>query len=233
MKLYTYCDPKQSEIKIKNSGGCKKQEYSYSDYLRFIDEVKKYYIKMYHSWYETDMSDSDSGSKTNYFTVNYNNMIIKDGKLYGTLVSTDGMFPKYYIFPLDQEKCAVELEGGYNSNAYEWTYESTKDCVGDSISCAFGYVLTDENILYSDDNKNIKFYTREVVNFLPENVIFDASDRAIGFRYSGFNVLFSDPKKTVNENHVLTLHKIDENFLDRNVINVYYDDFKNGNFFVV
>ena len=98
MKLYTYCDEKNSEIKLSCSGGIKKEEYTYEEYLSYLEEAKKFYVHMLHYYYETDMSDYDEGRIYNDFSINYNNMIIKDNKLFGVLVNTNGMFPKLYIY---------------------------------------------------------------------------------------------------------------------------------------
>ena len=68
MKLYTYCSQNDGEIKCKNDCGVKLENYSTSDYKRFMKEASKNYIRYFHSWYDTDMSDSDSGSDSSEYS---------------------------------------------------------------------------------------------------------------------------------------------------------------------
>ena len=75
MKLYTLCDKANTYIDTNTSFGIIKEEYSYSDYLKFVEDAKKYYVHMHRYYYETDMSDSDSGTIYDDYPINYSNMI--------------------------------------------------------------------------------------------------------------------------------------------------------------
>lgn len=248
MKLYTYCNEKECDIKCYNSGAVKLIEYTYDDYNRFIKKVKSKYIKAYHSWYETDMSDSDSGSNCKSFPINHTNIIIKDNKIYGVLIKTFGMFPKYFIFPLEKEKYAVELSGGYDSDYYEWKYENYDLESVNTYEASLKYLLIIENISYQikDNNKEISLYLREVIGFVQSDFIVK-NNKVIGLKYDNHEFIFDNPDSLRIEKTDIssypdyscekyTLYKlviIDELLLEQNIFEITYDNFKNGNYRII
>ena len=230
MKLYTFCKSHDSEIKLENSAGCRREEYSYGEYLRFLEEAKRYHVHLYHYYYETDMSDSDEGSDTVDFSINYNNMIIKDNKLYGVLVKTFSYFPKYLVYPLAEESCFIELAGGYNSNSYNWTYVENDLSSVATLEASLRYVVIKETTFYEEGTGEMSHYFREIFNLTQKDFILDG-DRITGVTADEREFSLSDvgSKITVG-NHVYTLVRLDEEFLEKNILLVTYEDFKRGDY---
>ena len=210
-----------------------------------IQKVKNKYVKAYHSWYETDMSDSSSGSNSKTFPINHTNIVIKDNEIYGVLVKTFGMFPKYLIFPLDKEKCSVELSGGYESDYYEWKYENYDLENIITYETSKKYVLIKENINYQikDNNKEIALYLREVIGFNQNDCIVK-NNKVVGLKYDSHEFIFDNPDSLkIEETNISsypnykyekhTLYKlliINESLLKENIFDITYNDFSEGNY---
>lgn len=243
MKLYTYCRQDEAEILCYNKEeGVKIVEYSLEDYLRYIDQVKKYYISYYHSWYDTDMSDRDEGSTSDNYPVNYSNIVIKDNNLYGVLVKNSNDFPNYLILVLEKEKVRLELGGGYSENSFNWFLK--KHEVEEETS---NHVLVHEIIKVSTDintnEKHLSIYKRKIIGFLANNQIFE-NDKLVGFTYDDCQFRLNDSStwinKTSEENkfgttieyatHVYTLIKVDKEFLDKEVFDCPYEDFRKNKY---
>ena len=229
MKLFTYCENEHSEVKLPKPHGVKQEEYTYEEYLSFLKEAKKYYIYMYHYYYETDMSDYSTGSSSEIFSINYNNMIIKDHKLYGVLVFNSNVFPDFYFYKFNDEEFKIELEGGYNSNSFTWSYK--KNNLNDylTLNASATYLLIKEVIKYKEDNpKEVSYYNREIINLTQNNFIVE-NEEIVGIKYNG--IIFKlDSKITTNDNVKYHLIKINPEFLEKNIMNVYYKDFQEGNY---
>ena len=240
MKLYTYCEKDEAKIVCHNkTEGVKLVEYSYQEYLAFIKEVCKYYIHYYHSWYETDMSDRDEGSTSDDYGINYSSLVIKDNKVYGVLVKNSNDFPDYLILVLKNEKVELELGGGYSSNSFDWSLK--KHELDDETP---NYVLIHELIQVSTDKKtnkkSISIYKRKIISFLEGNQVFEG-DKLIGFKYCGYEFKLDDPSTWIykesgekefsstieHATHVHTLVKVDKEFLDKEVFDCPYEDFRN------
>ncbi|MBE6143066.1 MAG: hypothetical protein E7177_03665 [Erysipelotrichaceae bacterium] len=237
MKLYTIVEDKEVLITSCNNNlkvGLK--EYSYKEYLSFIEEVKKYYLHEYHYWYTTDMSDRDEGSNVEKYTINHSNMVIRDNKVYGVLVKTGNNYPKYYICTFEKGEYYIDLAGGYNKNSFSWTIKENPYVIND-------YLIIREYISYSLYEKNNKkvlsIYRREVIGLFKEDAIFE-NDLLIGFKKDDQQFIISDPStyqniKTNNDYgndnyNIDTLVKVDEEFLNNNIFDVSYEDFRNGNY---
>ena len=240
MKLYTICSKEESLIDLKSTQGVKFQEYSMKDYEFFIEIAKKYYIQRYFSWYETDMSDSDSGSITDYYPINYNNMVVKDNKLYGVLVKTRGSLAEYYLLDFEKKQMSAALGGGYNDLDYDWCIKDNSFTNLEAINVSSNYILLCEKIAYN--GSKLYSYEREVVGFLPQDCIIK-NGCIIGLSYKNDSLLefiFSNEesltKKTETKNGKfknitnIKLVKLDEKFLNKNIKEVSYNDFKKGNF---
>ena len=240
MRLYTYCLKDEAEILCYNKKeGVKLVEYSYEDYLNFIEEAKKYYINYYHYWYETDMSDRDEGSTSDNYPVNYSNIVIRDNKLYGVLVKNSDDFPDYQILVLKNEKVKLELGGGYNENSFEWVLK--KHEIHEET---FNYVLVHELIQVSTDKNNeekhLSIYKRKIIGFLAKNQIFE-NDKLVGFTYDNYQFKLDDSSTWINKiskekeynttlehaTFIYTLIKVDKEFLDKEVFDCPYKDFRN------
>ena len=179
MKLFTICDKSESKLNLNGDLGVKLMEYSYEDYLNFLNQSKKYFVYESHDWYETDMSDSDSGSRNRKFSINYNNMIVKDNELYGVLVKTSQIFPSYYILTLKEKRYFIELEGGYNSNSYSWKLVEYDNI--NNIDILLSYILIVEKIIIEEKAGKTKiiYYDREIKNLMPQYLIYK-DDKVIG-----------------------------------------------------
>lgn len=238
MKLYTYCKKDEAEILCYNKeDGVKLVEYSFEDYLKLIEEAKKYYITYYHYWYDTDMSDSDEGSSSDSYPINFSNMIIKDNKLYGVLVKNSNDFPDYLILELKKENVKLELGGGYNTNSFTWSLKKHK--VDEETS---NYVLVHEIIQVSTNKntrkKSLSIYKRKILGFLDKNQVFE-NDKLVGFNYYGNEFRLDDSSNWIQKNieeiefsdtiahstHLYTLVKVDKEFLDKEVFDCSYQDF--------
>ena len=191
MKLYTICNNENSLFDIKESYGINLKEYSLNDYLTFMNEAKKFYIIRLFSWYETDMSDRDEGSIIDHYTINYNNMIIKDNKVIGVLVKTRGMFPKYRVVEFKTEHKQLVLGGGYNSLDYDWWIKEIEPKDSHLIDALSKYVVVDEYFSYEKDK--LSMYLREVINFSPSSCIVE-NNEVLGFKYDEHEYLISDKR---------------------------------------
>lgn len=237
MKLYTICDKENSLFDIKESYGVNLKDYSVKEYLNFMNDVKKLYIVRLFSWYETDMSDRDEGSIIDHYTINYNNVIIKDDKLFGVLVKTRGMFPKYRVVKFETEHKELALGGGYNSLDYDWWIKEIESKDSHLIDALSKYVVVEEYFSY--EKGKLSMYLREVVNFAPRLCIVE-NDEILGFNYDEHEYLISDKRthlhKTTSENgenksiKIRQLMLIDEEFLNKNILDVNYDLFSKGEY---
>ena len=240
MKLYTYCEKDEAKIVCHNkTEGVKLVEYSYQEYLTFIKEVCKYYIHYYHSWYETDMSDRDEGSTSDDYGINYSSLVIKDNKVYGVLVKNSNDFPDYLILVLKNEKVELELGGGYSSNSFDWSLK--KHELDDETP---NYVLIHELIQVSTDKKtnkkSISIYKRKIISFLEGNQVFEEG-KLVGFKYCGYEFKLNDHSTWIykesgekefssiieHTTHLHSLVKVDKEFLDKEVFDCSYKDFRN------
>lgn len=241
MNLYTICDKSESLIDLKSIYGVKFQNYSMEDYIKFIEIAKKHYIHRLFYWYETDMSDSDSGSVSDDYPINYTNFVIKDNNLYGVLVKTRGSYPEYFILEFEKKHFKVALGGGYNDRDYDWWIKD-KDLKNlDTLNISSSYVLLCEKIYY--DNDKIFSYERDIIGFFQENCIIE-NNSIIGLKYKingkSHEFIFTNEdslfERLTDENGVyktvinIKLVKLDEEFLNMNIYGVSYDDFKKGNF---
>ena len=240
MKLFSDCNKKNSLFNLNSSIGVNFKDYSMDDFNRFMETAKKHYVKRLFSWYETDMSDSDSGNIFDYFSINHTNMIIKDNDLYGVLVKTRGMFPLYYLLNFKTKHTQAALGGGYNSLDYDWWIMDNDLNNLDTLNVASNYVLLYEKISYNKDK--LSFYSRDVISFLQQDCIIE-NNAIVGLKYEDDNLFefkFLDKnsliKKIVKEdgNHKsitnMKLVQINKEFLDMNIFDVTYEDFKKGNF---
>lgn len=243
MKLYTYCNSNEASILCSNKReGVKLVDYSYGDYLRFIEGVKNFYLRHYHYWYQTDMSDRDEGSKTCYIGLNYSNIVIRNNELFGILVDTGGMFPSYCILKISLKKEELELGGGYEKNSHDW------DLFKHSIDpIAYEYVLVKENINVNinkvNSERKISYYEREIVGILTENLIYKGSE-VIGFSYEDRDYLINDEstwesiitrssereKEIIESSNIITLNKVTKEFLEKQIFSAPYSFYcKNKN----
>lgn len=232
MKLYTYCSNLDSEIKLSYPNGIKKEEYSYEDYLLFLEQGKKYYIHMLHYYYETDMSDYEEDRIFNDFSINYNNMIIKDNELFGALVRTSGMFPKLYIYKLGEYNFGVELEGGYNSNSYDWWYQENDLSNSLTLEASLKYILIKENITYDNNNpKKISIYLRDIINLTQKDFILE-NNKVVAINYLDHQFILEDKDEVRIKEGNTTYHliRINKEFLDKNIFDVSYEDFSNNKY---
>ena len=240
MKLFTYCETKEATYLCDDKqNGVKLKEYSYEEYLRFMDSCKKYFVSHYHTWYETDMSDKDEGTTSERFSINYSNMIIKDNEVYGVLVKTTNMFPRYYILVLEKKHKGVELGGGYEEDSHDWLLK--EHCIDET---SYEYILINEQINISINKTNylekISGYTRKIVGFLGENLIYN-NGKLVGFKYGTHNFIIDDEATWIskinkeNQNSssiekfisINTLIKVNRAFLDEKVFDSSYLDFYN------
>lgn len=240
MNLYTICTKDESLYELQSIYGVKFQDYSMNDYNYFMDIAKKHYIHRLFSWYETDMSDSDSGTINDNYPINYTNIVIKDNELYGVLVKTKGMFPKYYLLEFEKKHKRVTLGGGYNDLDYDWWIKDKDISNLDTLNVSSNYVIIYEKISY--DNNKLSYYEREIIGFLQRDCIIK-NDCIIGLKYEDDTLhefIFSDKdsfiQKHITENGQfksvinMKLVEINEEFLNMNIIDVTYKDFTKGNF---
>ena len=223
MKLYTYCSNSLSEVKLDRNHGVKKEEYTYQEYLSFLKEAQRYYVHLYHSYYETDMSDHSSGSSSDHFSINYHNMIISDHKLFGVLVKTNSSFPKYFILKLSEKKLSIDLDGGYNSNAFTWTLMDNDLSNHLTLIASFKYILIVENKRY--EGQELKYYEREIIAPIQKDFI--VKDNLVTHvKYLNHKIdLSSDNEVKIKDNTTVKVIKIDEEFLNKNILDVSYRDF--------
>ena len=97
MKLFTVASYDDYEIEVNNSLCLKKVDYSYEEYLSFIEEAKKYYYTIVIESESTDFNDRYSSSTTYYEQINRFNIVIKDNKFYGAVVWGLGKIHSEYV----------------------------------------------------------------------------------------------------------------------------------------
>ena len=244
MKLYTCCNESEANIKCINKVNLMLKDYSCQEYLEFMEEAKQYYIKEYHDWYQTDMSDSDSGSTTKYFTINQTNLVVKNGKFHGVLVSANDYFPKYFLVSFAQKRYYHDFDGGYNSNSFEWTFEKY-DLNESTLNFLSKYLLIVEKTSYeiSESDKKLSSYNRLIVGFMPKQFIVE-NDKVVGFKYNELLFTLNKPESFIQKSEEIekypyetyqkyTIHsliEVNEEHLEKNVFNVSYNDFKENNY---
>ena len=243
MKLFTCCGEKEATIYCTNNEWLTLQEYSYQDYLRFINESKSYHIKEFHDWYQTDMNDSDSGSTTKRFSINQTNMVIKNGKFYGVLVNSNPYFPKYFLVSLAQKKYYYDFDGGYNTNSFEWTFIENDLINTVTLDVSTKYLLIIESISYefNESRKRLISYLRSVIGLTQNNCVVE-NDKVIGVKYNQVFFDFKKPESFVyrqikesessnnQSNVVYSLVEITKEHLEKNIFDVSYEDFRNNKF---
>lgn len=235
MKLYTYCNANESAIKI-NGVGVKLENYSYSDYQKFLNIAKNYVVRRIYSWYETDMSDSDSGSITDYIAITYANMVIKNNELYGVIVKTRGYTPKYHIVEFKTKHSKGAYGGGYSENDYDWFIVDNKI----SNLAVLNYALIVEEIFYVHDE--IGNYKREVFGFLDDDAII-LDGEVIGFKNpldvkrefvladeSTHFVETGDKTGNYRTIKKYRLVNLTQNYLENAIFEVTNNDFKTGKY---
>ena len=245
MKLYTLGSEKNSLIQCENNYFLHQEEFSIADYKKFMNQGKTYYVNLYHCWYETDMNDSSSDTSTANFTINHNNMIIKDNKLFGVLLKTGNLFPKYYVYKFGEKTFNLELAGGYNENSFKWTFKENDLQHLEVLNTSLDYLLIKEN--YSFDIKNnankLVLYTLEIISFLQKDCILE-NDKVVGFMYEKNKYLINDSSthclKTVTtdesygnlykKTEKYTLIHVTEEFLEQNIVDVPYDSYRNNKY---
>ena len=245
MKLYTCCEKNECEIQCENNYYVKLVEYSFEDYKRFLEVGKKHHIHLYRYWYETDMSDSSSGSANYYYPINYLNMIIKGNELVGVLVKSGGYRTNYYFYELNKEEYWVDLAGGYNENSYTWKYKKNNLDEKETLEVSINYAVIEERLFISTkrETTRVSFYERKILGlFQTDCIVIDG--RVIGFKNEGKEFLLDDATTHVNikkelevngnesveKNYIYTLIKLDEEFLDKNIGEVAFKDFYEGNY---
>ena len=87
MELFTVVNDSSDTIKCNSNIFIKKMEYSSVLLEQFIDVIKHYYVKMVGESEDTDFNDRYSSSWTNIFPCNLENVVIKDDKVFGFIVS--------------------------------------------------------------------------------------------------------------------------------------------------
>lgn len=245
MKLYTCCEKHECEIECENNYYLKLVEYSFDDYKRFLEVGKRHHIHLYRYWYETDMSDSSSGSANFYYPINYLNMIIKDNNLAGVLVSSGGYGVEYYFYALNKEEFWVDLAGGYNENSYTWKYKENNLEKEYSLDVSINYALIVENLCISikEGTKKVTLYERKILGILQKDcLVMDREVFAIrkeGKEFLlGYTNTYIDKQIELDANKnasaekycIYTLVKLDEEFLNKNITEVTYRDFREGNY---
>ena len=192
MKLLTICDKEQSILNGLMEG-VNFNDYTMDDYKRFMETAKKYYVSMRHYWYETDMSDHDSGTRYKDFSINNSNMIIKDNELYGVLVSTFAMFPKFKILKLENKHTSLALGGGYNSDDYDWWLKDNDMTNLDTLEVSLKYILIKEKKVYItlNNNKQLSRIERDVIGFIQDNCIVE-DGKVIGLSHGKSRFIFDD-----------------------------------------
>ena len=241
MKLYTVCKGNQSVFKLNLADGVKPEEYSEADYRRFMETVKKHYVSRRFYWYSTDMSDSDSGTIYDSYPINQTNMVIKDNKLFGVLVTTRAMFPDYYFLDFKGAHAKAALGGGYSDLDYDWwikEHDSENEAMLDVLA---KYLLITERICYQNDK--LSSYTRRVIGFMPDDAIVEGGN-IVGFRNEDgdeiYEFMLSDRDSLVKRstnvdgsyktNYVRALVKVSPELLDANIFNVPYTSANQGGF---
>jgi len=242
LKLLTICEKSESLYKLNEFLGVKLEEYSWDEYLAFNDICKKYYVSRKFYWYETDMSDNDSGTIYDDYPINYSNMIINNGKLHGVLVSTRAFFPDYFILEFEKGHKEAALGGGYNSLDYDWWIKKHENKDQEFINITSKYVLVKQKITY--DNGTLSTYIRDIIGFLSDSLIVE-DNNIIGLKYvendsNLYEFIFSNKDTFLVKNvckdgtyettYTYTLIELNKAFLDNHITNVTYDDFKNGNY---
>lgn len=239
MKLFTICNETESLFKEKYVNNIKLCDYTIDDYKRFLEVGKNHHIYMRRYWYETDMSDSSSGTIHHYNTINQSNMIIKDNELYGVLVSTRGYFPTYRILTLESKHQKLALGGGYNTDDYDWYLRDNDLSNKETLEASTNYVLVDEMRVYSikDTNeKELSRIEREVIGLLQSSCLIN-NNQVIGFKYDGHEYIIDDKESLTIETtkfdgnkaeykYIKKLYKVDEDYLEKNIFTISYSDWK-------
>ena len=245
MKLYTICKLNECEIKTEDNYGIKLVEYSVSDYKRFIEKAMSHYVCYHRYWYDTDMSDSSSGTITRKFSINQSNMVIKDNELYGILANCNMNYPKYYIYQFGKEKLKIELGGGYCDDSHEWVYKENDLSNLETLYASLSYVLIKEKICFSNKNEETKMYLyeRTIIGLLQKDCLIE-NGKVVGFTYDNNNFILASLDSFVQKTHerreytsestdvyeVYTLVKVSKEFLEENILNISYDDYRSGHY---
>lgn len=238
MKLYTVCDTKDGTYEV-NKLGIRLEEYSFEDYKRFISQANKYYVLREMEWYETDMSDSDSGSIRDKSDINYANMIIKDNSLYGVIVKTRNTTPEYAILDFKSMHAQGSFGGGYSVLDYDWWLKEKSVTTLNDFSEIVNYALVYENIFYI--HGKIDSYSREIRGFLEDEAVTKngkivgvksalAKDHEFIFDNKSTHYYQKGPQ-TGNYKIVekCRLVKLTEQYLEDAIFEVSPNDFKKGN----
>ena len=193
----------------KYDGGVRLEEYSEEDFARFTGEMKKYYVHRIFDWYDTDMSDSDSGTIHDRDTVNYTNLVIKDGAPYAVLVRTRAMFPDYFLLNIEKRHRAAALGGGYSRLDYDWQLKE-KEYPTDTPDHTGDYLVVHEE--YSTKDGEVNRYTRCIKGIMPDNQI-TAEGELVGFEY-----YYEDEKTITLEKPFVKLEREDSGYTVTNVV---------------
>ena len=165
MKLLTYCNKAESIYDL-GTHGVKLCDYTAEECHGFLDAMIGKYVSRLFYWYETDMSDSDSGTRRDNFPINYTNLVIKDKKPFAVLVTTCGMFPKYRLLNIKKGHEEAALGGGYNSLDYDWWIKDKDASDVEALRISSSYVYVYEKTVYQKGK--YKSCEREVIGFMPE-----------------------------------------------------------------
>ena len=243
MKLYTVCDLKEAEIKLKNeSFGIRREEYSTEFYFELLRAVKDKYVHESFYWYETDMSDSDSGGHSADHTIDYTNIVVSNGALCGVIVRTSGYFPDFYLFDLKKGKLSLALGGGYNSLDYDFTLEDR--VIPDGRVDVYAERMCVLEIVSRNEKGKVVSYRRHVGGFVPSFCKYEDGKnllRAHGNFDSSF--LLEDegtyiqkeerPDDTNIVTETRTLVRVTPEFLEESIFPVTYPEFREGKYEVL
>ena len=116
MLLFTIANENDYEIKTKNGYYLKKVDYTKEEYEAIINEAKKYYYSYRVESFETDMSDNYHSDNTYYYSITFQNVLVKDKKFYGAITNGLGKRNTYYLVATIDNNVIDDSEvNGYNS----------------------------------------------------------------------------------------------------------------------
>ena len=217
MELFTVVNKNDKAIKISKNIYVEKKEYDDEKAIEFARFAKSYYIKIRIISESTDFNDRYSDDVTRYVPCNWNNMVIKDGNLYGFIACGLEKYDSnnYVTLTFDDSKvseydgnCYSSMEKFYNLEKYDFNEEI--------ISVANRYKLV-RNVTYykirNGQKKHKETYKTEIY-FTAFDVAIE-NDKPIGLKYADTIFKISD----VNEK--ISIFK--ENMLGAQLYHEYYD----------
>ena len=198
MKLFTITNEENHEIVTFDDIYLRKAEYSKKECKAFIEEAKKYYFTYLVESEDTDFNDRYSSSTKYYYQINLSNIVIKEDKFYGVVVSGLGRFNREYIICTFDEK-EINI---YDGSCYSYVDKTYTLCEynlpQEALDFVFKYkIVMHQRVCKFINNEDIFDSESETSYYITAYDVIMENGIAVGLKYQGHEYLLNNPESLI------------------------------------